>query len=311
MTKLRAWTEASLLSFALAFARVAPRGALTALGAAIGELGYLLDARHRRISRENLILAYGDELDPRSRTRLARACWRHFGRTVLETLRFPKLSKESIGTQIHYEGLEHIRGAYEKGRGVLLFSGHFGNWELIALMQGYLGLPLSLVVRRLDNPILERRLNRLRGQSGNDTIRHLGGVREMLKTLRSGRGVAIMIDQDARRHGIFVPFFGRMASTTPTLALLALKTGATIVPVFCVPQPDGSYRVTYEAPIEEETTGDRDSDVIRITAACTASIERWVRKHPEMWLWMHRRWKTAPPLDLGGEHGATSHLSGS
>jgi len=120
-------------------------------------------------------------------------------------------------------------------------------------------------------------------------------VREMIGALRRGLGVAVVIDQDARDSGVFVPFFGRRASTTPTLALLALRTDAAVVPVFSVPQPDGSYRIVYEAPVEVARTGDRSADVIRLTATCTAIIERWVRRHPELWLWMHRRWKTAPP----------------
>ena len=119
-------------------------------------------------------------------------------------------------------------------------------------------------------------------------------ARGMLKTLRGGGGVAILIDQDARDTGVFVPFFGRPASTTPALASLALKTGAAVVPVFSVPQPDGSYRVIYQAPVPIQPSGDHDADVLRITADCTTIIERWVRSHPQLWLWMHRRWKTVP-----------------
>ena len=181
---------------------------------------------------------------------------------------------------------------------MLLFSGHFGHWELVALMQGFLGMPLALVTRRLDNPLLERRLARLRTLSGNEVIHRQGAVREMLKALKRNLGIAIVIDQDAKRSGIFVPFFGRQAATTPTLAAVALKTGAPIVPVFSVPRPDGSYDVIYEPEVEVVSTGDREADVHRLTAHCTAIIERWVRRHPEIWLWMHRRWKTVPPPSI-------------
>ncbi len=115
-----------------------------------------------------------------------------------------------------------------------------------------------------------------------------------MRALRAKRGVAIVIDQDARRSGIFVPFFGHPASTTPTLALAALRTGAIVVPTFCLPLPGGRYRIVYEPPVSVIDTGDREADVRRLTAHCTSIVEGWVRRHPQFWLWMHRRWKTAP-----------------
>jgi KDO2-lipid IV(A) lauroyltransferase len=177
---------------------------------------------------------------------------------------------------------------------VLLYSAHFGHWELAALVQGFLGYPLTLVARPLDNPRLERMLARLRTVSGNVVVHKRSAVREMMQTLKAGGGVAIVIDQDAREAGIFVPFLGRPASTTPTLATLALRTGAPLLPVFCVPRRGGTYRIIYGPMTEARSTGDRAADVARITAECTAVVESWVRRHPACWLWMHRRWKTQP-----------------
>lgn len=287
--------EAAAFRVLLLASRALPRKLLLALGSGAGTLGYLLDERHRRVATDNLRLAYGNALGERERRRIARACWRHFGRITLDTLAFPRFNTRSVGGSIHYEGLEHIRSAYALGRGVLLFSGHYGHWELTALMQGYLGLPLALVTRPLDNPWLERLLTRLRCRSGNVVLHKRRAVREMIQALRRGIGVAIVIDQDAREAGVFVPFFGRPASTTPTLALLALRTGAPVVPVFSLPEAGGSYRIVYEPPVEVERTGDRDADIVRLTEACTRIIEEWVRRRPELWLWMHRRWKTRPP----------------
>lgn len=299
MNIVRQHAEAATVSTMATLARWLPRKGLLAVGSAFGWLMYLLDRRHREITLRNLRLAYGDLLTAGEQRRIARGCWMHFSRIGFDTLNFPKFSAASIGTVVRYEGLEHIRAAYARGKGVLLFSAHYGHWELVALMQGYLDLPLVLITRPLDNPVLEKRLARLRAVSGNVIIHRRGAVREMVKAIRRGMGVAIVIDQDARRRGIFVPFFGRPSSTTPTLAAMALKTGAAVVPVFSVPQPDGSYAVTYEREIDIEDTGDREADVYRITAHCTAIIERWVRKHPDVWLWMHRRWKTIP-----GKRGA-------
>jgi KDO2-lipid IV(A) lauroyltransferase len=162
-------------------------------------------------------------------------------------------------------------------------------------MQGFLDLPLALVARPLDNPWLEQLLARLRGLSGNRVIHKRRAVREILRVLREAQGIAIVLDQDARRDGIFVPFLGRPASTTPTLALVALRTGACVVPTYSLPHEDGSYTVVYEPEVEVGSTGDLEADVRRLTAECTAHIERWVRERPELWLWMHRRWKTRPP----------------
>jgi KDO2-lipid IV(A) lauroyltransferase len=275
-------------------ARCVPRSLLLAMGSAAGFAGYLLDRRHRRITMDNLEAAFTESLPLARKKQIARRCWKHFGRTLFDTLLFPRLSGELGQRLAHYEGLEHIRNAYAKGKGVILFSAHYGHWELIALMQGYLGLQLALVTRPLDNPRLERMLAEARGGSGNLIIHKRNAVSEMLKALRKGIGVGIVIDQDARHEGIFVPFFNRPASTTPTLALLALRTGASVVPVRSVPLDDGSYKITYEPELEVVRTANRKNDVLRLTEHCTAIIERWVRQQPELWLWMHRRWKTQP-----------------
>jgi KDO2-lipid IV(A) lauroyltransferase len=294
MRWLRFAVEGALFTIADAGARLVPRGLLPRVGALAGLAGYLLDAEHRRVGRDNLRLAYGAGFPDRELHRIHRACWRHFAQVTLDSLALRWLTRDEVGRRIRYEGLEHIRAAYARGHGVLLFSAHFGHWELVALAQGHLSMPLALVARPLDNPWLERRLRRLRRLSGNTVLDKRHALTSMLRVLRQGGGVAIVIDQDARREGVFVPFFGHPASTTPTLALLALRTGAAVVPVFSVPEPDGSYRVIYEAEVPVDRSDDRDRDVVRLTARCTAIIERWVRQYPELWLWMHRRWKTRP-----------------
>lgn len=298
MKLIRYRLEAAFISTVAWLAGWVPRRLLIALGSKMAEAFYFIAFAYRRTTLENLRNALGNELPDRELRRIGLASWAHLGRIGFDALTFPTLSAESVGSIVRYRGLEHIRGAYARGKGVLLFSGHFGHWELVALMQGFLGMPLALVTRKLDNPFLEKRLARLRTLSGNEIIHRRGAVREMLKALKRNVGIAIVIDQDARRSGVFVPFFGRPAATTPTLAAVALRTGAPIVPVFSVPRPDGSYDVIYEPEVEVVNTGDREADVHRVTAQCTAIIERWVRRHPEIWLWMHRRWKTAPPASI-------------
>lgn len=294
MTRLRHALESAAFRLLLGLASVLPRRALLGLGTALGRLGHALAGRRRRLARANLRRAFGPELGEADVRRITRDCFRHFGRMTMDTLLFPRLSAAAVGRLVDYRGLEHVRRAYARGRGVLLFSGHFGHWELTAVMQGFLGLPLALVTRPLDNPRLETLLGRLRAVSGNRVIHKRRAVREMLRALAGGAGVAIVIDQDARGEGVFVPFFGRPASTTPTLAMLALRSGAAVVPTFSLPRPDGTYLVVYEPEVEVVTSGDRQADVLRLTARCTAIIEAWVRRHPQLWLWMHERWKSSP-----------------
>jgi len=292
---LRYRLEAAFIATVSWVAGWMPRRVLLRVGSVLARVFYFVAPNYRRTTLKNLRNALGDELPDSEIRRIGLASWAHLGWIGFDALTFPRLSADSVGSIVRYEGLDHIRKAYAKGKGVLLFSGHFGHWELVAVMQGFLGMPLALVTRRLDNPLLEKRLARLRTLSGNEIIHRQGAVRQMLKALKRNLGIAIVIDQDARGSGIFVPFFGRPAATTPTLAAVALKTGAPIIPVFSVPRPDGSYDVIYRPEVEVVDTGDQEADVHRVTAECTAMIERWVRRHPEIWLWMHRRWKTLPP----------------
>lgn len=299
MTPLRHAVEVWVFRLLLLAARCFPRSVLRSLGAAMGQVAFGLDRRHRRVTLDNLARAFGRDADLRHVRAIARDCWRHFGRITLDTLSLAQIEPARLRALVDQEGLEHVRAAYARGQGVLLFTGHFGHWELAAMVQGYCGLPMLLVARPLDNPRLETMLAQLRERPGNQVVHKRHAVRRILQALNRGGGVAIVIDQDARREGIFVPFFGRPASTTPTLALLALRSGAAIIPSYTLPRPDGTYRIVYEPPLTFHSSGDRDADIRELTARCTAIIEGWVRQHPEMWLWMHRRWKTQPPNETG------------
>lgn len=275
--------------------RALPRRTTAALGELAGGLYAHLDRRRHAIALENLERALGAEVPEERRRDIARTVFRHFGRTAFEILTMDRFRPGDAGGVFTFEGLEHIREAYARGRGVFLFSAHYGNWELTALMQGYLGMPLALITRPLDNPLIEDFVRRRREASGNRVVFKRNAIRQALKAVAEGLGVAIVIDQNMRAGArIFVDFFGRPAATTPTLALLALKTGAPIIPVFSVPGPRGTYRIVYGPEVVYERTGDRDRDVRALTERCTKIIEAQVRKRPEYWLWMHERWKSRP-----------------
>jgi KDO2-lipid IV(A) lauroyltransferase len=300
MNAIRAGAEVAAVEIALALSRLLPRRALLGLGAAVGSFVGRVGTGRNAVVRENLREAYGDAMRQAERERVLRACWRHFGRITFDALAFPKLDAKSLGSILKVEGIDNAKRALGKGRGVLVFSAHFGHWEAGAYAMGLLGIPFAVIARPLDNPVLDRRLIALRRGSGNEVIPKRRAVRETLRALARGSGVAILIDQDAGADGVFVPFFTRVASTTPTLALLALRTEAPIVPVFAQVMDDGTIAVHIEPEVPVEASGDRDADVVRVTAACTAIVERWVRKSPEQWLWMHRRFKTRPPDESAG-----------
>ena len=291
----RSAAEAATVALLLWVARWLPRSVLLALGATTGELVYRLDRKHTRVAFDNLAHAFGDALPLSERRRIVRACWRHYGRISADAAIFRRLGPDDVGTRIRYEGLDALREAYGEGKGVLLISGHFGHWELTAYMQGFLGCPLLLITKPMGNPRVEAMLAGLRSGSGNEIVAKVDAVRAALRGLARGIGVAVMIDQDARGSGIFVPFFGRPSSTIATVGTLHVRTGAAVVATFSYPEPNGTWRIAYERLAFPGLTGDRERDVFRITAETTALLESKIRERPELWLWMHRRWKTPPP----------------
>jgi KDO2-lipid IV(A) lauroyltransferase len=274
---------------------ILPLGAARGFGAMLGRLFFRLSPRHRRIARGNLEAALRDTLDRDARERVARASFAHLGRIVADATQFPRHLRAPLDRVAVYEGVEHLRSAAALGRGVLVFSGHFGHWELIAFLQHRLGVPMTMVVSPLENVLFDRFITRLRSLSGNTVLSKRQAARSILRTLKDGGAIAILIDQNVRGEGgLFVDFFGRPASTTPALATLAFRSGAPIVPVFSWFLPDGRLRISYREPIEAVRRGRIEDDVAQLTRRCTALLEEEIRRRPEVWLWMHHRWRTRP-----------------
>lgn len=264
------------------------------LGTALGEAGYWLLVGRRRVAVENLTLAFGPDLDPRGRRALARANFRHLGTTAVECCRLFLGPRGDLVGRVRLEGTEHVRAALTEGRGVLYLTAHLGNWELLAAAHARTGFPASVVVRPLDNPFLERLV------AGGRLRHHLRLIskREALAPVRAalsrGECVAILLDQDAGQDGVFAPFFGQLAATSRSLAILALKTGAPVVPGFIRRLPNGEHQMRLEPVIPLVRTGNVRRDVEVNTARFTAAIERQIRAQPDQWFWVHRRWKTRP-----------------
>ena len=269
---------------------VLPHSMVRVLGAALGLLFYLVDVRHRRVAVVNLAKSFPSRSAEEVRA-ITREMFKHFGRLLFEILKFSTLSHDAMLKRVEFEGDDRARLAYAQGRGVLFFTGHFGFWELHAIVHGLQLRPIGVLARALDNPQLNALLEAVRGRTGNTVIYRQGAVRRVLKTLAAGEGVAILIDQHMHSaDAVWVDFFGRPAATTSTLAALALRTGAPVVPVFALPIEGGRYRMIYEHAVEPPDA-DGPEAVREFTQRCTDVLEMYVRRHPELWLWMHRRWR--------------------
>ena len=258
-------------------------------GASIGRLAYYADARHRRVALDNLAAALPAR-PAAERTAIARGTFEHFGSVLLELLKTATMKPEELLALCETEGDEHCWKALEAGKGALCFTGHFGYWEVQAIASATRFMPISVLARKLDNPYLHTWLENIRTMTGNQVIYRHGAVLQILKDLARNRGVAMLIDQHLQRDTVMVDFFNRPAATTSALALLAARTRATVLPVFALPLPGGRYKLIYERPVEPPR--DNSPDAIReFTQRCTDVLEMYVRKHPHLWLWMHRRWR--------------------
>lgn len=272
-----------------------PRSAGRRIGAAVGRLLYRLMPRRRALTLRNLERALGDALTAPERERIAREAFAHLGSISADAAYFPRILRWPVERVAVVEGVEHLHAAAAEGRGILAFSGHFGHWEMIPLLQPRLGHPFVMIVRPLNNTYVDRLLERTRRRAGNTLVPKQEAARGVLRALRQGRAVAIMIDQNVRGEGgLFVDFFGIPASTTPALATFALKTGAPILPVFATPLPDGRVEIRYLPPIRAERRGALQEDILRLTHDCTRTLETEIRRRPEYWFWMHNRWRTRP-----------------
>jgi KDO2-lipid IV(A) lauroyltransferase len=279
--------------------RLLPMPAVRACGGALGHAVYLVDRFHLRIALTNLAQAFPSRSDGERRA-LARAMFAHFGRLLLELIKFGAMSDSQILARIESEGDERVLHAYQQGRGVLFFTGHFGYWEMQAIAHPLLRLgPVSVLARPLDNPYLHDWLERIRTRTGNSVIYRQGAIRKVMRELAANRGVALLIDQHLHADAVYVDFFHRPAATTSALAALAIRTGAPVIPVFALPLPHGRYRFVYERPVPPPN--DESPDAVReFTQRCTDVLEMYVRRDPALWLWMHRRWRDRDP-DLAGE----------
>jgi Kdo2-lipid IVA lauroyltransferase/acyltransferase len=296
---LRHWLEFALVRSIAATSSLLPMRAVRACGRVLGAVAFVVDRFHRRIALENLAQAFPGRPEA-ERRQVARQMFGHFGSLLLELMKFGTLTREQMLALIDSDGEERVWQAYEQGRGVLFFTGHFGYWEMQAITQPLRVKPVSVLARPLDNPRLHAMLEQIRARTGNTVIYRQRAIRKVLRELAANRGVALLIDQHLHTpDAVYVDFFHRPAATTSALAALALRTGAPVIPVFALPLPHGRYRLVYERPVEPPRA-ETDDAIREFTQRCTDVLEMYVRRHPDLWLWMHRRWRDRDPA-LAGE----------
>ena len=285
----------------VACVRVTPMRVVLGVGSLLGRAFYLFDGPHRRRAVRNLQAAFPLRSEAECRA-IARGMFSHFGRLLTVLLKFSTMTPAAMLARVTFDGEDRVRAAHAQGKGVLLFTGHFGFWEINALVHALEIKPISVLARPLDNPLLHHLLESTRRRTGNSVIYRRGAIRRVLRALESNDAVAVLIDQHIQTSdAVYVDFFNRPAATTSALAALALRTGAPVVPCFALPLAGGRFRMVYEHAVDPPAADDPDA-IRELTQRCTDVLEMYVRRYPELWLWMHRRWRDTEPKDdtVGG-----------
>jgi KDO2-lipid IV(A) lauroyltransferase len=272
-----------------------PRPVARAVGIGLGQLVYLLHGKLRRVGQRNLAMVFPEKSE-RERTKILRGVFTSLGRQLAEICRFPRYNPENISQVVIYDGFENYDRASARGKGVLFLTAHLGGWELSAFAHSVYGHPLSFLMRPLDNPYLDRMMRRYRTLFGNHPIDKDDPTRGLLRAMKEGKTVGFLMDTNMTPpQGIFVDFFGIPACTASGLARIALRTDAAVVPGFTLWDPVlRKYRLRFDPALTLVRTGDAEADIAANTQLFTKVIEDFVRRYPDQWLWVHRRWKTRP-----------------
>jgi KDO2-lipid IV(A) lauroyltransferase len=276
--------------------RVLPRSVARSVGTWIASIAYHLVGRLRRVGLQNLALAF-PALPASEHEHILRLEYRNLGWLLAEFCQMSSYTPELASRFIRYEGLDHYLRARDRGNGVLVLTGHLGAWELSSFYHSLAGYPMGMVIRRLDNPLVDRMVNDIRCRHGNRVLHKDDFARGLIGAMRAGETVGILMDTNMTPpQGLFVPFFDIPACTASGLARVALKTGAAVVPGFLLwEESERQYVLHFFPEIALANTGDTEADTADNTARFTAVLEDAIRQYPSQWLWMHRRWKTRPP----------------
>ena len=277
--------------------RLLPRAMARWAGGSIGVLAGSIAGRLRRVGDRNLQLAF-PEMPATERQALLGRTFRHLGVQLAEFCQMSRYSAACVKREVmRYEGLDYFLEAERRGNGVLVLTGHLGAWELSSFVHSLLGHPMGMVIRRLDNALVDGLVNRIRCQHGNRVLHKDDFARGLLTAMSRGETVGILMDTNMTPpQGVFVPFFGVEACTASGLARVARKTGAAVVPGFLLwSETEGRYVLHFGEELQLQVTADAEADALANTALFARVTESYIRRYPDQWLWLHRRWKTRPP----------------
>jgi len=264
------------------------------IGSILGRLAYYLVVKERSKTIANLRLAFGKEKSEAEIRRIARQVFENLGKNLIELINFPKINKSNIDKLVEDKGLHKIDKALAMKKGVIMLTGHFGSWELVATYLAVKGYRGSIIVRRARFDKFDRLLNKLRTRENLEIIYRDESPKKILKILKKGGLICVLADQDVDSiEGVFVDFFGELAHTPTAPVALALTTGAAILPCFLI-REGNKRKFVVEDPIEFDITGNKERDILVNTEKWSKVLESYIRKYPSQWVWMHRRWKTRP-----------------
>lgn len=270
-----------------------PEGVALWVGRQMGNVAYYLDWEHRRVAFRNLRIAFGQEKSEEERRSIAKKNFQHMGMMVIEFFQILKMDRETYGRKVSVEGLEEALKLLEKKKGGLLLIGHFGNWELMGIMSKVIQIPILAIAKPIkQNEKLYRFILGIRDKAGLTIISPENAIQKVLGALSKNWLVAVLIDQRAKRsRGVWVDFFGKKAPTTPGLAVMAIRSGAPVIPAFMIRNGFKKHRLVVKKPVELVLTGDMQKDVEINMQRFTRVLESMIREYPDQWVWIHRRWE--------------------
>jgi Kdo2-lipid IVA lauroyltransferase/acyltransferase len=264
------------------------------LGKGMGTLAHRLLSRRRALTQRNLAFVFPD-IESVEIGRLSKVVFQNIGKTLIESVYTAKWTKEQLLAQVEVQGREHFEKALARGRGILLLSAHYGNWEMMPMAINSLGYKLKVIARRMDNPRLDRLVNGIRARFGTEVVAGANSMKEMVRCLRRNEALGILMDLNQYENGVFADLFHKPAATTPIVPLLAKRTGAAILPIHVFRLNDGRHRIIIENELMLADIGDHRQFLEVNTRLCNQAVEKWILDNPAEWFWVHDRWKTRPP----------------
>jgi KDO2-lipid IV(A) lauroyltransferase len=287
----------------IGFLRLLPRRLTLGLMRTLGRLAYLVAAGPRRRAMAHLKMAYGNEKSPAEIRRLTRRVFIHFATAAADFILLPLIIERGINRLVAATGTEHLDRAFASGKGLLMITCHFGNWEILGAWLARNNYRMSVVGTTLFDPRLDRILVETRNRAGYTNIARGKGTRDIIRTLKKGEAVGMLIDQDTKTDGVFVDFFGLPAYTPTGPAVLARRLNLPIIPIFAYLKDDLTYRIECLPPLDLVKTDNEAEDILVYTRKCSEAYEAMIRRFPEQWVWMHKRWKTRPEQFAARDNG--------